>query len=748
MRLCAALFRAFLFCVGGCPWVVALAAPIDPVPSLTGESARKIHAETWRRVRNGEAGDLLVEFRDPAIAAELHADLAHRRLRRMDAGALSLKRDSYHRLKTRNLGALAAGETQIIRDFSHLPMSLLRFRDEAALLRLLALPEVAAVYENRRVQPVDNTLDLIGQPQARQVLGHTGAGAAVVILDTGVDYTLASFGSCPVPLPAMPPPSCKVAAAFDLTLAYGNAPYPPLLSNPPYYPAYDDGSRDNMGHGTGVAATLLSAAPNAKIIAIDVMNEPPWSDFTGATTDALIAGIDWAIANQAAYNIAAINISLAGGTPYASPCAADNPLLTPVQQARDDHGILTVTASGNNGFADGILFPACTPGVVSVGAVYDSNVPGCTPGLKDSVTCFSNVSNYLSLLTPAGATSYAAPLVAGAVAVLAAAYPSESAAQRATRMTATGKPVTDNRVNGLGYVIPRLDMTAALLSPNVTPPANNSFAAATVLSGNNGTVLGWNFHATRESGEPLHAGAAGGPSLWWKWTATASGNVTLNTHGSNFDTLLNVYTGNAMTALTSVAANDNDGGDGGVSGLTFHADAGATYFFALDGKAGATGDLYLNQSFNADPPTTANLSITLTSTPANVGIGTLVTYTLTVHNSGPALANNVSITQTLPAGVSFVSADVGCVHSSGTVICTVGSLAAAGQLSREVRVTVNAMGSLPSQAQVTSTTADGNPADDSATASIATEDNGDVPLPAWALVFLAAGLFASLRRAR
>ena len=415
-------------------------APAQTGQDLTAAAVTgKIAAETLGKVLRGEISDLIVEFEATDITGELRADLSRRRQQKMDAAALTLKRDLYRRLKERNLSALAPGDTQPVRDFSHLPMSLLRVRDQNVLMRLLAQPEVKAVSENRRAQPMANDLDLIGQPQASQLLGHTGAGTTVVVLDTGVDYTLSNFGNCPAPLPAVPPPTCKVAAAFDLTLAYGNYPYPPVLTVPPYYPAYDDGSKDNVGHGTGVAATLLNAAPNTRIVAIDVMNELPWSDFTGATTDSLLAGINWAIVNQAAYNVVAINMSLAGGPVYAAPCAANNPMLTAVQQAKDDHGILTVAASGNNSSANGLPWPACTPGVLSVGSVYDSNASGCVPGLKDTVVCGANVSNYLSLLTPALATSYAAPLGSAAAAVMAAAYPAESPDDWVIRMTTTGK---------------------------------------------------------------------------------------------------------------------------------------------------------------------------------------------------------------------------------------------------------------------------------------------------------------------
>src|SRR5262249_48583588 len=81
---------------------------------------------------------------------------------------------------------------------------------------------------------------------------------------------------------------------------------------------------------------------------------------------------------------------------------------------------------------------------------------------------------------------------------------------------------------------------------------DNNFASGTVISGTSLSLSGSNVGATKEVGEPNHAGNTGGKSVWWTWTATASGRVYLDTTGSNFDTLLAVYTGNTVGGLTRV----------------------------------------------------------------------------------------------------------------------------------------------------------------------------------------------------
>lgn len=704
---------------------VVLAADAKP-PSVTAALVSgKVNLETWRQIESGDLRELLVVYRDPAIQTELRSLGAGGGAARSDY--LAVKHLRYRDLKERNLAVFEAPDMQVLRDFSHLPMHYVRLRDAAALRRLLARPDVAGVHALQRAQPVAANLDLIGQPQAALLLGQTGSGATMAILDTGVNYTTSTFGNCTAPgVPA----SCKVVAALDT--------------------GSDDGALDSGGHGTAVAGVALSAAPGGKIAALDVC-DPAW----GCNNLTILTGINWAIANRPTHNIVAINLSLSDGVSRASQCAGVDSygLETAVGDALDD-GIVTVAGSGNNGYVNGIGWPACVPGVVSVGAVYDANIGNCTPGLKDTVACFSNVASYLSLLTPAGATSFAAPLATAAVAVLAAAQAGESAAARVARISASGKPVIDNRPAGLGYVVPRLDMAAALLYPDTGAPANDDFAYATALTGNSGASLGWNHFASLETGEPAHAATAGAASVWWQWTPAASGTATLDTHGSNFDTLLAVYTGAAVDGLAPVAANDDDGyaGGGGVSGMSFHAEAGIPYSIAIAGKTGATGNLYLNRAFSADPAGTVNLSLTLADAPDPVAVGATLAYTLTVRNSGPATATGVTASLTLPAGTAYQSGAAGCAHAAGLVTCALGSLAAGAQLNAGVWVTAQAPGSLLATASVTSTATDGNPANNSATAITTVTSgggepgDGDVPLPAWSLLLLGAGLAGGLLR--
>ena len=121
----------------------------------------------------------------------------------------------------------------------------------------------------------------------------------------------------------------------------------------------------------------------------------------------------------------------------------------------------------------------------------------------------------------------------------------------------------------------------------------DDFADRVALSGASGRREASNANASKESGEPDHADDSGGASVWWTWTAPATGPVTFDTSGSDFDTLLAVYTGSSVSGLTEVASNDDSGGSDW-SGVRFSAQQGRAYHIAVDGWDGDTGAIVLN----------------------------------------------------------------------------------------------------------------------------------------------------------
>jgi hypothetical protein len=124
------------------------------------------------------------------------------------------------------------------------------------------------------------------------------------------------------------------------------------------------------------------------------------------------------------------------------------------------------------------------------------------------------------------------------------------------------------------------------------PPSNDDFASAHDLGGGSTTsASGTNLDATAEPGEPDHDGFTAGASVWYRWTAPEDGAVRIDTCGSDFDTVLAVYRGSAIDALTPRASNDDSCGS--QSRVRFSARGGTTYRIAVDGYAGDQGVIEL-----------------------------------------------------------------------------------------------------------------------------------------------------------
>jgi hypothetical protein len=159
------------------------------------------------------------------------------------------------------------------------------------------------------------------------------------------------------------------------------------------------------------------------------------------------------------------------------------------------------------------------------------------------------------------------------------------------------------------------------------PPPNDAFGSAILLAGAAGMTIGTNLTATKQSGEPNHAGNPGAASLWYRWTASVSGPVTFHTLGSGFDTLLGVYTGGSLNNLSVVASNDDISVNFVESQVSFSAVAGTTYRIAVDGFDGAIGTFQLNWS-QAFPPNNPFAQATVLSGASGTAIGTNFNATL------------------------------------------------------------------------------------------------------------------------
>ncbi|MEY2453660.1 MAG: large repetitive protein, partial [Acidimicrobiaceae bacterium] len=135
----------------------------------------------------------------------------------------------------------------------------------------------------------------------------------------------------------------------------------------------------------------------------------------------------------------------------------------------------------------------------------------------------------------------------------------------------------------------------------------------------------------------------------------------------------------------------------------------------------------------------ADLVITKTTNTPTVVVGDDASWTVTVANNGPATAASpIVVTDTLPAGTTFVSGtgtDWGCLEAAGTVTCTYAgapaSLANGGSLpSITITATVTASAGLTitNTASVTSPTPDPDLNNNTATDDAATQPAADITI--------------------
>lgn len=105
-------------------------------------------------------------------------------------------------------------------------------------------------------------------------------------------------------------------------------------------------------------------------------------------------------------------------------------------------------------------------------------------------------------------------------------------------------------------------------------------------------------------------------------------------------------------------------------------------------------------SFVAPPPA-RDLMMSKSVLPASATLGGTVTYTLGVTNAGPLGQTGVVVTDTLPAGLSYVSNSCGASFAAGTLTWSVGSLANGASASCQLVATVTTCDLIENVATVT-----------------------------------------------
>jgi type VI secretion system secreted protein VgrG len=160
--------------------------------------------------------------------------------------------------------------------------------------------------------------------------------------------------------------------------------------------------------------------------------------------------------------------------------------------------------------------------------------------------------------------------------------------------------------------------------------------------------------------------------------------------------------------------------------------------FAANVLDSATGAATSNCAINTTAANQADVSI-IKSGPASAGLGSNITFNIAVANAGPNTATGVTVTDVLPAGVTFVSATPSQGSCSGTsaVVCSMGSVPNGGSATVALVVTSPATaGPVVNTALVSAANTDPNIANNSSTATVSVPST--VPtLSTWGLVMLA-----------
>ena len=208
--------------------------------------------------------------------------------------------------------------------------------------------------------------------------------------------------------------------------------------------------------------------------------------------------------------------------------------------------------------------------------------------------------------------------------------PSSNGGSTITSYTATSSPGGYTCTTGL--LTCTISGLSNFVSYTFTVTARNSAGASSPSLTSNSVILGYqndnlsgalgisagttysnNSAATAETGEPDHAGVAGGKSMWFRYSSTTLKSVSLDTNGSDFDTVLAVYgstvSNPSFSGLQAVGSNDDDPtGLNGSSAVSFVAQPNVVYYIAVDGYESSNG--------SESGAITLNVTVETTSVPS------------------------------------------------------------------------------------------------------------------------------------
>ena len=263
----------------------------------------------------------------------------------------------------------------------------------------------------------DKYTQLISSKNIFGEYGYDGSGQTVVVIDTGIELNHSFFGKD----------------------ENGDGVSDRIIFEKDFTNENDNTANDQNGHGTHVAGiiagaseTLPGIAPGANLIALQALTASGSGGAAG-----LEDALSWCIENAEKYNISVINMSLGFPTNETEPLEW---FLTDELLALKQLGVSTVSASGNDYQyyqTAGVAYPSSDPYSMSVGAVFHSDVGrahGANSSTADQIAAFSQRDpDQTTIFAPGvympaswingstksiSGTSMAAPVIAGAIAVM------------------------------------------------------------------------------------------------------------------------------------------------------------------------------------------------------------------------------------------------------------------------------------------------------------------------------------------
>ncbi len=383
----------------------------------------------------------------------------------------------------------------------------------------------------------------------------------------------------------------------------------------------------------------------------------------------------------------------------------------------------TVTTTVNNpsaSTADLSVSITDSPDPAGIGAsiLYTITVQNAGPGSSTNVVVQGQLAPGLSFLSSnasqgscVGTDCNLGTLASGGSATVSVVASAAAAGSYATSASAYGNASDPATANNLAttttlVAVPGADLSISMSdSPDPVAPGSNLTYAITVANG------GIDAASSTTVTDALPAGAAFVSATASSGSCSGTTTVTCN--------LLDVPAGATRTVTIVV----KPGSPGTLSNT-------ATVSSTINDPNPGNNSASTSTQVTNPPAGNADLSVSMTDAPDPVGVGALLTYTITVSNGGPSTATGVTVADTLPAGVALVSAipSQGTCTGASPVSCVLGSLASGNSATVIVKVTTGGAGTITNDVQVTGDQTDSASGNNTASVTTTVIDAPDLVL--------------------